>query len=108
MHLFEFDSYEFDVFIADQTNFANGVTNPLSSLTNGSDPSVDATSANFGFENSFFPFTNNQSNVTNQTSGFLSGLISDEDLQLMGIAMNDSQFLSALRNYESSNSVSFN
>lgn len=42
----------------------------------------------------FFPILQNNSSELNQTDGFLSSILNDEDLQLMDMAMNEGK-----RNY---------
>ncbi|KAK9890179.1 hypothetical protein WA026_008983 [Henosepilachna vigintioctopunctata] len=89
------------------TNLGNAVATSMN-LTNSSEPMGESNSApHYKLEPTHdIMYYQNGSSEFNQTDGFLSSILNDEDLQLMDMAMNEGMY--TMRMLDSNNSLSSN
>lgn len=90
------------------TNLGNAVATSMN-LTNSSEPMGESSSAHhYKLEpnHDVMYYQNNGTSEFNQTDGFLSSILNDEDLQLMDMAMNEGMY--TMRMLESNNTASGN
>ncbi|KAK9695215.1 bZIP Maf transcription factor [Popillia japonica] len=88
------------------TNLGNAVATSMN-LTNSSEPMGEPTSTpHYKIEPShdMIGYYQNTSSELNQTDGFLSSILNDEDLQLMDMAMNEGMY--TMRMLDSGNAIS--
>ncbi|CAH0561854.1 unnamed protein product [Brassicogethes aeneus] len=88
------------------TNLGNAVATSMN-LTNSSEPMGDSTAApHYKLEPTHdMMYYQNSSSELNQTDGFLSSILNDEDLQLMDMAMNEGMYTMRMLDNSTSNNA---